>query len=183
MAGIVYYSPKSIFMTPSSPILTPGTPVILTPSSPLTPWSELFSLKLVDTKPNVAVIYESVNNNPHTKYRIVKYFYYKTLDKWLKDELSSILNYFTYHNGKVEMIKNMSEYKEVNTDSEEVMNKKIEYIEKNVLGKYEMAKILLKLVKEDGIMWVDLPRKEFLIKTAVKEWFHRMIRKHLKEGK
>ena len=181
----VVYSPSSIFMSPPSTILYPTSqaPFILTPSSPLLSLSDLFSLQLVNAGSSFTIINESVNNNPETKYKMVKYFYYKTLDKWLFGELSNILNYFTSSNGQIQMIKNMSEYKEATSENDDAMKKKKEYIEKNVFSKHDMTKILLKVIKDNDVMWSDLPRREYLIKEAVKEWFRKKIRNSIQEIK
>lgn len=174
----IVYSPSSIFM---SPPLTNKIPYILSPSSPILSLSDLYSLQMVNMGQSVAIINESVNNNPETKYKMIKYFYYKTLDKWLYGELSTVMNYFTISNGQVQMIKNMSEYKDSNNENDDTIKKKKEYIEKNVFSKHDMTKILIKVIKDNDVMWSDLPRREYLIKEAIKEWFRKKIRNSIND--
>ena len=44
-----------------------------------------------------------------------------------------------------------------------------------------MTKILIKVIKDNDVMWSDLPRREYLIKEAIKEWFRKKIRNSIND--
>ena len=114
---------------------------------------------------------------------MVNHYYYKVLDKWLLDEINDILNYFTIKDGKVKMIKNLSEYKPTNIskDSDEIAEKKIDYIQQKLFSKHDMADILFRFVKETNTKWTDLPKNEYFLRQIVKSYFLKKIKSKLKK--
>jgi inorganic pyrophosphatase len=168
-------------MTPTSPVIY--TPIIYNPSiaSPISPISPTLSVNLTYSKPLISLYYD-YGNHPRIQEMMIKYFYYKVLDKWLLDELSDILNYFTYKNGQVALIKDLSQYKptNINEDTDTVAHEKIKYIEKNFFNKYDMTDILAKFVLGTGIRWSDLMKNEYGLRQAVREFFLRRIKEKLK---
>lgn len=180
------YTTQDIFITSTDVLLpsttiTPVSDIILTPSSPIYPLSDILSLELLDNQPKVALVYESVNNDPQTKYMMVKYLYYLVLDDWLYSDLSDILNYFNYGDNRVTLTREPKQI--INIDSDEVVEKKIDYIEKNIFTKYDMAKVIIKFLKETKTLWVDLPKNKYLLKPAVREYLIKKIRKELRSNK
>src|SRR3990172_8348480 len=132
--SIVYTSsdPYSITLTPVSSI----TPIGLTPISPyipvdtvtLTPLNSIVvssdenapyktSLNLTYSRPIIGV-YENLNADPNIHKRLVKYYYLKTIEKWLYEDLIDVLNYVAIKDGKADIIKSMKEYNPVGVDKD-----------------------------------------------------------------
>lgn len=102
------------------------------------------------------IIYIMVNNS-----EIINYYYYKLLDIWLYDELSGILNYFIYKNNMVYPIKNLLDYNShnINSDTDYIAEKKIDYIETNFLNKNKFSLFVDEFLKNNSSD--KLPQIEF----------------------
>lgn len=153
------------------------SPIIVGPSTPLT-------ISFEYSKPLIGV-YETIDTNPEVRKKMLNYYYDLIRDKWLLDELNDVLNYFIYKDGKVNMIKNISEYSSNNImkDTDKTAEDKILFLEKNLFTKYNLMEILNKFTKETNSKWVDLPKNEFFLKQVIKEYIIREIKKKLKENK
>lgn len=147
----------------------------ITLTSPLSPISS--SINLSYSRPSVGY-YENLNVDPEIQKKIINYFYYKTLDEWLSNELSDVLNLLKIKDGKVVVIDNYNEYKSSSNDSNLVMEQKINYIEDNVLTKNMIKSLLNRIVSETNIEWVKLPKNSFLIKKHIEN----KLKKHLKKN-
>ena len=136
------------------------TTVDLTYSQPLIGISETISYQKASTDPEITGNY-------------VKHYYYKTVDKWLLDDISSLLNFFTVSGDRVNLIKSMKDYNSSNSDkftSADAHNV-VNHISKNYFSKDNMANLLHKLMKRNiGLNWSDLPRHESTIKKLVKKY-------------
>jgi len=175
--------------TTSSVILTTDTysDILYTPVTAFTPMSPITtSINLTYSKPLVGY-YNSSNDDPLVQEKITKHIYYKLLDKWLFNELDDIVGYFTVKDGKVEMIKDLSSYKEVTHDAANVVEKKADYIEKHVFTKFDMYEFLLKYSRETDTNWVDLPleKTEYFLRQALREKLLKIIKRKIskKNGK
>lgn len=129
-------------MSTSSPY-SPLSPAVITSEDYLVT-SEFVSPNLLFTKgpinisinPNYSTplvgFYDNLNEDPNVRSRMVKYIYYKVLDSWLYNDLIDLLSYLKVRDGKVSLIDSVDDYKasNVDKDSDEVIEKKIEYIEK-----------------------------------------------------
>lgn len=140
------------------------------------------SININYTKPTIS-IYKNLNADPRVHQRLVKYFYYKALDKWLYEDLIDILNYLKIRNGKVDIINSMKEYDPlaVDKESDDDIRKKIDFIEKFFLSKRLMARIIHEYVKHTGTNWVDLPKNEYFIRQIVGNKLTRRIKRAIAE--
>lgn len=127
-------------------------------------------------------VYETIDTNPQIRHRMIKYYYDLVRDSWLLDELNDVLNYYIYSDGKVHMIKSMSDYspKNIAKDTDKIAEKKVEHIEETILTKYDMEEILNKFSRDTRIKFVDFPKNELLLRQAVKEYLMKQIKKKLK---
>jgi hypothetical protein len=145
-------------------ILTPTSSDILTTtfsvstddyvSSPITT-----SANLTYSKPLIGS-YQSLNFDPEVRNKLIKYYFYKILDKWLYNDLKSVLD--NVKNGNIE--------------------EKIKHIENNVLTKKIIKKILKKFVEKTHINWVDLPHKESDLKKIFKYELNKLLSKKQSGG-
>lgn len=124
-----------------------------------------------------------LNRDPRVHKQVVKYFRYKTLDKWLYEDMSDILGYFKVDNRGVHLIDDMTEYREdaARTDSPEVIEQKINYIEKYFLTEDTMKRILKKFVMGTGIKWYDLHKNEFFVKEDIKLQLKKILKETISE--
>lgn len=176
----------SIIFTPTSSVIYTDTVSsvlsehVFTPISPFQPLTLSFEF----SKPMIGV-YETIDTNPEVRKKMTDYYFDLIRDKWLLDEMNDVLNYFLYKDGKVSMIKNLSEYSpnNIDKDTDQIAEKKVEYIENNVFNKYDLIDVLNKFSKEINAKWVDLPKHEFFLKQVVKEYIIKQIKKKLKDSK
>jgi len=109
---------------------------------------------------------------------MVNYFYHKTLEKWLKLDLLEILNYFVIKNGKVDLIKINDKYDDtkIHADNTNDIRAKISFIEKYVLTKHMIKKVLKHIVSDYNINWYELPHNSFVVKYAIKKLLKKKIK-------
>jgi len=115
--------------------------------------------------------YQNINVDYKVQDRVVNYFYYKLLDKYLYEDLIDILNYFIIQNGEVKLISKLSDYKSDNyeKDTSKDIEKKVDYIGEHIFTKKMMREILSMIVNENVISWVDLHKHSQIIKELVRK--------------
>lgn len=186
------YSPISPIFTPtdiflSDSVMSPSSP--FHPLSPLSPLNHVYSpaspgpltLSLEFSRPLVGV-YESIDNNPEVRKKMIDYYYDLIRDEWLLGDLNDILNYVVYKDGHVSLIKNLSEYNPNNIakDTDTIAEKKVEWLEKNVFTKYNLTDVLIRFTKESNTKFVDLPKNQTILKDVIEKYIIREIKKKLK---
>lgn len=127
--------------------------------------------------------YETIDNDPNLRKKMLDYFYDLVRDKWLLDDINDILNYYKYNNGEVKMIPDLSDYSKTNIakDTNEIAEKKVKFITKTLLDRYVMTDILTKFTKNTKTKWVDLPKNEYFLMKFTKEYLVKNIVKNLKK--
>lgn len=175
------------------------TPVIVTSDSPVPLIPSLLSYPTLPTLPSITTfstippiitttnplisfpLHPSLDLNRDSKLHemMTKYFYYKTLDKWLKKEkdMLDLLNYLRVTDRGVELVNNLNEYKSnVDNDNQQSIDKKVAFIEKNILSKDDVYHILKKYVKETSTNWYDLEEKgTYFIKEIIKNFIKKKL--------
>lgn len=98
-----------------------------------------------------------------------KYFHYKLLDKWLYEDKKSkaLLKYLTVTDGHVKLIRKIDKVDDVAKNSQDVIDKKVKYIEDNVLSRDEVLLILKRFVESTRISWCSLQKNGFLVREAI----------------
>jgi hypothetical protein len=189
----------SLIFTPTNPVqsmtyVSPATALNLNNANPLNQQLLITSDNTMILTPDTPIAYIStwyptayglpdnlnLNNNSEIKSQITRTFWYKVLDKWLYDDLLDILAYITVDSsGKVDLIKNIADYKSSSTDSDtlETIEKKTDFIERYFLREDEMYQILKRLVQETGINWIDLVKNSYYVKASVKHYLKKKIKK------
>ena len=185
----VIFTPTSSLFTPSSTFIVSDTitdvlispDVILSSVFPSTIPLPPITINLDYGKPLIS-FYETIDDNLSVREKMVNYYFDIIRDKWLLDELNDILNYLVHRDGKVSLIKNLSEYHPNNIakDTDKIAEEKVKYIEKHVMDKYDLTKLLSKFTKETNSKWVNLPKNEFFLKIAVKEHLIHKIKKAIR---
>jgi len=137
------------------------------------------TIRFSQDKPLTISFYENLNFDSKIHQRLTKFFYYKTLDKWLYKDLHDILNYLKVKDGKVSIINSMKDYDAlaVEKDTQKDADLKVKFIEDNVFTKHDMKRILQEYIAETGTNWVDLPKNSYFIKKLTKDKIMRHIKR------
>lgn len=170
MTQNVVVTDKLVITPPYETILTPRMPSVISDA----PY--VASLNLSYSKP-LFTAYENLNADPKVHNQLVNYFRYKTLDKWLFGDLKHLLGYLKYSGGKVVPIDKLDDYTSKLNDTNEIINAKINYIEKNILTKILTFKILKRFVYSTNTNWYDLAKNEEYVQQAIDIG----LKKHLKQ--
>lgn len=175
------YSPYSPYYSPV-PLSPYVGPVVTTTESKdaMLDSPVLTSLNLTYSKPTFG-FYENTNTDPELHEKMVKHFYYyKLLGEWIYEDMIELLGYLKADkSGNIELVKSVNDYdpKSVDKDSDKVIEKKIEFMRKNVFRPKDMMNLLRDLVHEAGVNWYDLPHKERMVMKAIKRGVDKRFRK------
>jgi len=124
-----------------------------------------------------------VGNNYLVQQQITKYLLYKLLDRWLyQRKFSKILSYLKYENGKIFPLRSQKEVDANDTtkDSSEIIEKKADWIEDNILDEKKLREILMDVSLKYAIKWYMLPHAEEIINSEVKHYLKKKLRKFVK---
>lgn len=132
------------------------------------------------------VQYDNLNTQKHIQDKIIKYFRYKFLDKWIYGELLDILNYFKINsNGQIDILNNMKEYdvNRVQKDSKENIKRKINFVEDFFLTSKAVKKILERYMLKKKVTWIKLPKYEESVKKYMASELVKNIKKNIEHKK
>jgi hypothetical protein len=138
------------------------------------------ALSMLAVKPTVYVDIDTGLNDSYVVQKdVTKYFMYKTLDKWIYDEFPSVLKYLVYRDGKVSLIKKLAdkENNEVSKDSEKALEAKADFIEEKILDESRTREILIRVMRELGLKWFELPYREGLVKEVIERFLKKKLKK------
>lgn len=160
-------SPVPQVASPFPAIMSPNAnPVPSVHSRPFVP-----SVDLTYSRPLLSMV-ENMNADPKVHKQMTKYFYYKMLDKWLYKDSLAILSLLQINKGNVSLIKDLDKYNadDVLKDSNDDVEKKIDFLEDNLFTQNMVQNTLHKFVGDTNINWYDMtkyegPIREILSKT------------------
>ena len=161
------------------------SPDYLSPISPISPISQIkitpYSTQITTTT------YPSIYTQPYVAYVDVdtglnsswivqkdttKYLWRRILDKYLyKEDMSNLLKYLKVSNRNVSYVSSQEEANtnKISEDTIEIVEDKIDFIEKNLLTLKDMKKLLTRIIDEAYYKWYDLPNNEkFVVKVVTK---------------
>jgi hypothetical protein len=171
-------SPTSynIKTTISPPYTTTLSPTLSTSIVGIAP----SNVSLLAVKPTVYVDIDTGLNDSYVVQKdVTKYFMFKTLDKWIYTEFPSVLKYLVYKDGKVTLIKNIKnkDTNDVSKDGEKALEAKADYIENKILSESKTRAILIRIMKELGLKWFELPYRENLVKEVMERYLKSKLKK------
>jgi hypothetical protein len=175
-------------MSPLSP-LSPLSPPFLTKTNPTTIVQAVTNLPTFNITTKIPSLYIDVDTGVNDSYLvqkdITKYFMYKTLDKWLYKDFSSLLKFLKVEGGKVRVVKNDEERdsNNVSNDSESDLEKKSDFIHDRILDEDSTRSILIRVLRELGYKWYDLPYKETVIKDIIKGYLKKRLKNLMNDQK
>jgi len=193
------YTPIStMFNTPYSTtsVLSPLTPLTITQSpistvtqsvlynnNPLTIVTPI-GPRIITTRPTYVIdIDPGMNDNYIVQRDVTKYFQLKTLDKWLFTEFPNVLKYLVSEKNGIRVVKNEDEKDKNSTskDSVEVLEEKADWIEDHILTESAMKEILMRIMRELGIKFYDLPHRESLVIDVIEKYLKKKLRKRMED--
>jgi hypothetical protein len=169
---------------PNSPFITKDQPIV--PYMPLNPYNVLpanlsASIDLNYSEPYLA-IYENIDNDPKIIKRVVRYFYYKTLDKWLYKSMIDILGYLITTKKGIKVIVSTKKYKKQSMKNEKEIIKKIKFIENELFDEKSMRLILKRFLRnnefrfgQSKLTWSKLLK----LQKSVKRSIYKQLEKHM----
>jgi hypothetical protein len=184
-------SPTSSSLSQFSPVsdflFTPYNNSIVTTHVSNNPLDSVFSVNTpvdvlsVISPLNTSNIDVGLNSSWLVQKDATQYLLFRMLDKWLyKDELCHLLKYLVVSDGKVNIVESKEQYKNVKicTDSVEDIEKKSDFIQKNILGQKEMRHILMRMINEVGYKWYQLsqPKYEQVVVEVVEKFLRKKLR-------
>jgi hypothetical protein len=122
-------------------------------------------------------LYEDVCATPSIKEKVSKIFYYKMLDKWLYDESKYLLKYLKVSDGKVNLIKNLTDVDDYDTNSQEIVDKKVQFIEDNIFKLENVFEILKKFIASTNISWCELTTNSYFVREAIEKTLKHKFKK------
>jgi hypothetical protein len=155
----------SVLLSPKTVVLASSRPpeLVLTPSGTIVP-SYLY-------KPHVTLeVDDEHHNNYKTQKQMTEWLRLRILDKWLyHEDMSDALKYLKISGGNVSVVKSEQEMNEndIEKDTEDVVDKKVKFIEDEHLSVDTMRAILWKIIEELNYKWYNLASHEKVIVKAV----------------
>ena len=127
-----------------------------------------------DKKIKLKYSYPSLENDKKVIKTIVKYYYYKLLDKYIQDNMYDLLGYLKVEGDDVEFIKSMKEYKDdIQPSYKDLL--KMKFIKDKMLSRRLVYKLLKMFNKKVNGKWYKLGE------TEIEEYVVKFLHKKLKE--
>ena len=124
---------------------------------------------------------QNLNTSKQVQKTISKYIYYKLVDEWLYTKLFPILAFVKIYDGSPQLIKSIREYNINNLSSQ--TDKEIElraiYLEKNVITKKLISKVLKRIIKKMCLNWYELDKHIETIQQVFLEYFGDLLEKSI----
>ena len=130
----------------------------------------------LDILPIIKKEYSELNDDITVIRTVKNYYYYKTIDKFLKSEMIDLLGYLHIEHNTVSFIKNIKDYSDKLPTTEDT-NKKIKFIEDNFLTKKIIYNIIKNYVDKNNIYWWKIRYNE----EEFKKYLHKKLKKLMED--
>lgn len=159
-----------------------GTPIL--PSDIYIPSIQLVS-DLTTMRLPLAYLADDVCNTENIKEKITKIFYYKLLDKWLynKDDSKYLLGYFDVDGSHVSFAKSINKLDDYNKNTQSEIDKKVDFIEKNIVTMDDIRAVLEKFVSGTHVSWCELMKNSYFIREAIEKTLENKIKRFINKEK
>ena len=173
--GLVGFTPQTKIFD-----LVTNQPINIIPSAlnNISQYNQISKLNYVNSQIQSQYISnQNLNTSKSIQKTISKYYYYKIVDEWLYKKLFHLLAFIEIHDGKTQLIKSMSKYsiEKLTSESDENIDLRIGYLEKNIITKKIVNKILKKIVKRMCFNWYELNKHEQTIAKVFLEYFKDLL--------
>jgi hypothetical protein len=135
-----------------------------------TPFYTIDVLSTVDNN------YSELNDDKSVIKAVTKYYYYKTIEKFLKSEMIDLLGYLQIDGDNVKFIKNIKDHSDKLPTTNDT-DKKIIFLEKNFLTKRMIHDILKKYIKKNNTVWYKVQNNE----QEFKNYLHNKLKEIIED--
>jgi hypothetical protein len=164
------------------------TSPVMSINNPLNPFSQM----LIQTE-DIFVPNIYFNNNPLInpisyyddvcdidiiRNKTIEYFYFKLLDKWLYEKSKHLLGYFRVSGDKINYVESVDKKDDYKHNSQDVVDKKVSFIEKNIFSKEDISHILKKFVDSTRVSWCNLKDHGYFVREAIEKSLEKKIKRH-----
>uniref|UniRef100_A0A6C0EBV2 Uncharacterized protein n=1 Tax=viral metagenome TaxID=1070528 RepID=A0A6C0EBV2_9ZZZZ len=178
MSPVTVSSPVAV----ASPVYIKGPPDSVQQPIPALALSTSFPLVSLKLNPTLYVDVDTgLNDNYMIQKDVTEYIRYKTLDKWLYDDMKYLLKYLVVDDGKVRVVRSSKEKDDnkISSDSTSDLEKKSDYIGENILTKDKTRDVLIRILRQFNVKWFDLPHKESLVRDMIERYLKHKLKKQL----
>ena len=131
----------------------------------------------IDVIPNIKYDYSDLNDDKSVLKTITKYYFYKTIDKFLKSEMIDLLGYLHISSDDmVNFIKNIKDHSDKLPNDADIV-KKINFLENDFLTKSMVRDIIKKYVKKNNIVLYKIQESEI----EFKKYLHKKLKKYIED--
>jgi hypothetical protein len=123
------------------------------------------------------VTYPDVNANPELKRDIVEYFFEKIVNNWLKFHFTELYHLLVVNGDNVSLIKDINQASSNTKNDPKENNLKYQFLLINYFAKSDLAKLLAKFRKVNGVNWWDLKN----ISDDVRHFIKHKVTKYIKQ--
>lgn len=138
--------------------------------------------QFITTRPSYIVdINTGMEDNYVVQRDVTKYFMFKALDKWLFEDWSYLFNFLVADKNGVKLVKSEDEREKNDSkkDSDELLEKKADYIEKHILTEEATKEVLKRIMRELGIAFYSLPHREALVMDVLEKFMKKKLKKNM----
>lgn len=114
--------------------------------------------------------------------KMVKYFRFKFLDKWLFGKSKHILGYLKYSGSDVSLVSDIDHLDDYRKNTQDIVEKKIAYIEDKLLSSDDVYHILKKFVDHTEASWCNLKDDYvFFVREALEKSLEKKIKRMIEK--
>lgn len=127
--------------------------------------------------------YGDVCDTPGIRETVTKIIYYKFLDKWLYEDHKSkyLLGYLKIIGDTVQLIGNIDEKDDYHKNTQKDVDKKVEYIEDNIISINDVYSILSKFTASTYISWCDVTKNSYFVRDAIEKTLEKKFKRLITE--
>lgn len=116
-----------------------------------------------------------LNKDKNIQDKIINYYYIKSIDKWLYNDFDELVDFFEVKNNKIKLVKNYKHKKSNDDKTNYYMI--LHFIEKAILTKKLVKKVIKEYIKLADINWYDMYYHSRALKDLL---IHRLRKKIIK---
>lgn len=119
----------------------------------------------------------NLNTSKQVQKTISKYVYYKLVDEWLYYKLFPLLAFVKIVDSTPQLIKSMNEYdiNKLASETDDEIEQRANYLEKNIITKKLVSKVLKRIVKRTCLNWYELDKHMKTIQEVFLEYFKDLL--------
>lgn len=118
--------------------------------------------------------YQTVNNDPELRKKVVKYFFTRLSEDWLFGAFNDVNKYLTVKDGKVDIVKSLKDVGK----SGDMTDLKVEFVLEEVFTKHDLLEVIDKYVRHRNVNWYDLKTEH---KGNLKDYIHGKLKSHMRK--